>query len=797
MMLKYFNPVEFSSFDEPPRDTILHTIQSDILDMIDRGAPGNEAPVQLSKEHLDNDKSIIISSCHSPSREVEVLYDYILDLFNTDKTIGPGDILIMTPDIETYSPYIQAVFGSNADGAANIPFSVTDISLRKEISVIETFISILDISESRFEASRIIGLLENDDIAMKFDLSAGDVEIIRRWIIDTNIRWGINADEKKKLGLPAERLNTWEDGFDRLLAGYALPSIDESLFNGILPFDNIEGSDARTLGRFIRFFDILKTTGADLNAERTLVEWRDVLIKLIDNLFFSNENSTEMQTLINLINRLSYIQEKSGFDGTIDPAVIKSFFNNYSRKESTGAGFLTGNVTFCTMLPMRSIPHRIIGLIGMNGDSFPRITRTPNFNLISADPEPGDRSQRSDDRYLFLESIISARDKLYISYVGQSIRDNSDIPPSVVVSELLDYIDQAFASPGIKMKNRMIFKHRLQPFSPEYFKADSRLFSYSEENFNACFSMLNEKKEPDPFITDSLDDSINKTDEISLKDLINFFLHPAKYLVQKRLGLYLEESPGIINDREPFNLDRLSGYKIAQEIIEHYIEGRDINSYYKMMRATGAIPHGNIGDAIFKDLIADSSVFADKIMPHISPGKNAANTFSIDVSGIRLSGEIENLFPKGFVIYRYADVRAKDMIRAWINHLFLNSTLKNNNFKNSYLLCRDKFYIFRPVPDSGRILTNLINLFFSGQNQLIQFLTETSYEYAFNLFKGKSAETAFDKAVVKWNGSEKIRGEFDDPYYYICFNKTKPFDENFRHLAEEIYIPLLKCAGEI
>ncbi|WP_150322595.1 exodeoxyribonuclease V subunit gamma, partial [Enterobacter hormaechei] len=70
-----------------------------------------------------------------------------------------------------------------------------------------------------------------------------------------------------------------------------------------------------------------------------------------------------------------------------------------------------------------------------------------------ADPKRGDRSRRDDDRYLFLEALISAQSKLYISYIGRSIQDNSERFPSVLVQELVDYIGQSHYLAGDEALN--------------------------------------------------------------------------------------------------------------------------------------------------------------------------------------------------------------------------------------------------------------------------------------------------------------------------------------------------------
>jgi exodeoxyribonuclease V gamma subunit len=440
---------------------------------------------------------------------------------------------------------------------------------------------------------------------------------------------------------------------------------------------------------------------------------------------------------------------------------------------------------------MRSIPFKVLCLVGMNGDSFPRVTRTPNFNLIPQNPGRGDRSQRFDDRYLFLESIISAREKIYISYVGQSIQDNSEIPPSVVVSELLDYVEQAFISPEKNIRDIIITRHCLQPFSPSYFRNGTMLFSHSEENYNACCSMLKEKTEPESFITGKLDETEQPDNIIQIQNLLAFYRNPAKYLVRKKLGISLDEYSGILEDREPFGLDRLDSYAIDQELIDRIISNNDIEQYHKMIRSSGVLPHGNIGDTVFKSLIPGVRKFIRDIKPYIDTEKIDPYILELDINGFTLTGNIDNKRVNGLIHYRYADVKANDMLKTWLMHLILNTAEQNGNPQNSYLLCKKSFHEFTPVDNCKEILLDFIKLFIKGQNQLLHFFPETSYEYARLIFDDKPHDKAVDSAELRWSRNKHARTEIEDNYYYLCFNKIDPLDGHFCSLAKQIYIPLL------
>jgi len=306
----------YEQYENPGRRDVLAGVQSDILYLRDRGIKddgdilnsdewGNSARARLNRRQQppDRDSSIQVHSCHSPMREIEVLHDNLLDMFEQDSQLKPQDIIVMTPDIESYGPYIQAVFDAQIDAALRIPFSIADMGVRKASRGIDGFFSILDLANSRFSVPGILALLEVPGIKEKYNLSTADIEIAERWIQATNIRWGIDAQHRSKLGLPPFAENTWRAGIERLLLGYALPGNNQRMFSGLLPYDHIEGSEAGSIGKFLEFIDRLFNVVNALKQKSTLKDWRTILVDILDQFFAPNEDglSCNFPTRWNLI----------------------------------------------------------------------------------------------------------------------------------------------------------------------------------------------------------------------------------------------------------------------------------------------------------------------------------------------------------------------------------------------------------------------------------------------------------------------------------------------------------------
>jgi len=806
----------FEQFEEPQEHSILSCLQADFLNLRDReinifdmpvgSASDNEQISDSQPEILrlyEHDTSVQVHSCHSPMREIEVLHDNLLAMFEEDPELLPKDIIVMTPDIEIYAPYIYAVFDSQTDKSLWIPYSIADQSPRTGSRMIEGFLALLDINDGRFGAVQVLSLLEFPGIKERFDLVESDLKIIERWVRDTQIRWGIDADSRLEAGLSGFSENTWQAGLERLILGHAMPGENRHMFNGILPYDNIEGSDAQILGNFLNFISRLISWSAKLEQSRNLRKWQMILTALVDRFFKPDEKEErEFQILRNLLDDLGDIENNANLHDDIEPAVVKLYLKSRLEQNRYGSGFLTGGVTFCAMLPMRSIPFKILCLVGMNNDAYPRDFQPLNFDLIARHPQAGDRSRRNDDKYLFLESIISARKKLYISYVGQSIQDNSILPPSVLVSELLDTIEKSFVGSDEDLLKKIVTRHRLQPFSPWYFRSGTGLFSYSIENMLAGMA---EKAEPLPFVASRISLSPEEAAEwqkLDIDSLCRFFSNTARFFIQRRLGILLKDKSSLSDDRENFVLVALEKYLVEQNLLKARMSGSAIEDIKPVQKALGQLPHGHVGDFHYNEMSIEVENFVSKIERFTSAPPREPIEIDLNISGFELTGRVSEIAESGLVNIRYARKKVKDILTSWIYHLVLCHAAPSEYPQTSFLICKDSAMQFAPVPKSKALLEDLLDFFRCGLEEPIHFYPDTSYEYAeHKLNKSVSDQSALAKAGLKWHGGDSpkkyTKAESDDPYYDLCFRRMDPLDDEFKKISLKVFKPLIANSKEI
>jgi exodeoxyribonuclease V gamma subunit len=796
-------------YDDPDCIDLLSCIQSDILNLRERKATTAEAKNQTDHSAEaspplrieDSDTSIQVHCCHSPMREIEVLYDNLLAMFDQDPQLLPKDIIVMTPDIEVYAPYIQAVFEAQADERRRIPFRIADQSIRKQSRLIDGFLSLLDLKGSRLSAAGVMRLLESPGVKEKFGLDGADIETVERWIRDTRIRWGINNKSRQQLGLPATSENTWQAGIDRLLLGYAMPGNNQLMFDGILPYDNIEGNEIHSFGKFLYFIDNVFRCATMLEQPKQLKQWSTELKRLLDDFFLADEaTEREIQTLQTIFDDLGKRQADAEFDEILEFEPIRFYLVQRLAKSRRGSDFMTGGVTFCAMLPMRSIPFKIICLVGMNSEQFPRDDQFLTFDLTANHPRPGDRSRRNDDKYLFLETIISARKRLYISYVGQSILDNSRIPPSVLVSELMDAIDKGFYLSGKNILEHVVSIHRLQAFSPQYFLKDAKLFSYSEEN-RAAASSLNKPKEPVPLITGAIPLTPPEKEQAHrphLEILCRFFSSPVRFLLQQRLGIYLEETSVLTDKREDFTLTPLDRYLVGQNMVQARLAGRNLDEYRPVQMAMGQLPHGTVGTFNYNEMSVDAERFVRKIESFLDDKIADPLEAQIKINEFCLQVRFPEIYRQGLIQIRYANQRPQDLLNSWIYHLALCVAAPDNWPLTSILIHKNAIWRFSAVDENRKYLAALLNVYQQGLEKPLHFFPITSLEYVRQRHvKGKSKTIALALARRKWTGSDFARGESDNPYYNVCFKMTDPLDETFEEVSQAVFEPLLAHGTEI
>jgi exodeoxyribonuclease V gamma subunit len=795
-----------SCFDECfAAESLLHKVQRDIQ--------LNENPD--GEKLAPGDRSIQIHSCHTPMREVEVLFENLTAIFQADATLLPKDVLVLTPDINTYSPYIEAVFKSRSENdPRRFPVTLADRSQARASREAETFLNILKMPRSRFKASEVMTIWETPAVAKAFGLDEKMAAIVRQWVIEAGIFWGVDGEFREETVGVNYSEQSWRQGIERILAGFTFGGEAGGIFNtngqDILPFHCCEGEGAVLFGKLLDFLEALFALRVQLKSDRDIDPeafsadwWDNVLSGVIDKFFPESDDFAYSVALLREAVKTSLDAVRdSEYEGGISYEIIYDQLAAFFEKSMVAGGFLRGGITFCEARPMRSIPARIICILGLDEKSFPRREKHLSFDLMADKPRLGDRSARKDDRYLFLEALLSARDCFYLSYVGQGVKDNESRPPSVILSELIDYLKENYAVPEADL----ISEHPLQAFSWKYFIAENSKAEYCEKlGVKAAANLLSYSSEEEelarlrfvkPAVEEFTDGELENIPEelyrISLDELCEFFCNPAKYFLQKCLGAnpQVRDLPELA-DCESFGIESgLDTYKLAENIIRKYLSEwnkRDRNELkdemQRRLHAEGVIPVRAWGDIEFEKFFESFEPFAEKLSSVISePLPGVSGEYAFD-NGVLLQAEFDDLYKveneTRQLQFRYSKIRdnAKHLIRAALYELGAKTLGAVPAEGDLQLIGKDTEMKFKSE-NAAKKLARLTEIYLDGLRKPLEFFPNVSLAYA------KSGDAG--KALSKWESSVFHIGDGADAYVNCCFGKTFKATDEFKRVSEEI-----------
>jgi exodeoxyribonuclease V gamma subunit len=769
---------QFEDYQSSPDDSLLARIQNDILTLQDPSMPDIHDQFDLSP----TDRSIQFHICHSPLREAQVLHDRLLDLFETNPDLTPGDILVMAPDMERYSAAVAGTWETN-DDSLRIPWSLADRSHINDRPIIRSFLELMQILTGRFTGPEIIALLETEAVRNRFDIDEQGANSIRLWIRQTGICWGLDSEHRHALGIENSDLNTWRFGLDRMLLGYITGPLDDP-YNDILPWPGIRDSEADLLGSLCTLLDRLWQLHLDFSKNHTPDTWSKLLSNLVTDFFLLDTNENDQESITILRDVIADLEEHcktAGFNNHIDLTIILTFFKEALSTSYGGQAFLTGRVTFCNMVPMRSIPFRVICLLGMNDGDYPRSQHTPSFDLITSQPKTGDRNRRNDDRYLFLESLLSARDIFYISWVGRSQNDNAVLTPSVVIDELRNYIDRSCNTILGSPVSQLTTEYPLQPFSISCFEQTSASWSYAA----AWMPPTTQTKYTPVFLPEILEPTDENRRQVDINNLSRFWSHPVRFFLQERIGLQLWENEEDLPESEPFDLNHLEQYALGREVIQAHLNHEPPDRTFLRLQKSGSLPHQGFGDNFFNEMQKKILPFTNRVAALLVQPLEPFDLYGT-IGAFTITGRLDNLYLVGRITYRHAQLKTKDLLQLWIHHLALNFMRPANCQPVSIHVATDRTILLHPPQEPEKLLFQLLELYFQGLSQPLHFYPETSCAWflAAEDKKTRAAETS-------WDGGYQRKGEKEDAAYQIGLRGDSALDKNFIVLTQ-ILSPLFK-----
>ena len=786
-------------FSEEEGATLLAQVQGAVRDLLPLHEHPGLAPAQ-------DDRSIVFHVAHSVQREVEILHDQLLAMLADGAADGsalrPRDVVVMVPDIDTFTATIHAVFGQHRRSDPRyIPFEIGDVKDRSVNPLLVALEWLLRLPQQRCRQSEVRDLLDVPALAARFGLGADDLPTLGLWIEGAGVRWGLDQQHRDGLGLGAAGTqNAWIFGLRRMLLGYA--SGAGASFDGIEPYAEVGGLDAALAGSLAQLVEALLHWRAALAQLRTPAEWGAQARALLAT-FFKASDEADRLTLARLEESLlDWLDtcDNAGFVEPVPLGVLREAWLGGLDEPTLNHQFVSGGVTFCTLMPMRAVPFRVVCLLGMNDGDFPRRAPKADFDLLALPgmARPGDRSRRDDDRYLMLEALLAARDRLYISWVGRNVRDNSEQPPSVLVSQLRDYLQAGWQ---LHLAERTT-EHALQPFSRKYFEAGG-LLTYAGEwraaHVDGDGALAGYSDPLPPF-------ELDPGYRLKLGELASFMRQPVKYFFRRRLSVVFADENQLGDDEEPFTLDALERYLLEDALLDADGEPeqpepasvrRDLTLRAARLAREGRLPIGLVGKQwqrqLVEALLPVRTAWLALCVQFAQPAAKRAVT--IDCGALWLDDWLDQLRSDGQqsvwlmqmsskVLDKKGQPRGDKLIAMWLRQLAVAAL--DQEPVTGYLVARDAVVSMRPLaPAAATAALREVVLFWrQGMDQPLP----TACKTALALLQQGDPRATYD-------GDDFERsGERDD----LCLARVWPeyallaAEEAWPDCAAGLYGPLLE-----
>ncbi|GAB3768325.1 exodeoxyribonuclease V subunit gamma [Microlunatus parietis] len=740
--------------DGPP--TLLRLLQDDLA--ADRDPTGQAEERRLA----GTDESIRLHACHGPDRQVEVLREVLLGLLADDPTLEPRDVIVMCPDIETFAPLISAGFGL-ADAAPDqahpghqLRVRLADRSLRQLNPLLNTLSTLFDLATSRVEAAAVLDLISTEPVARKFSFSDDDLARIADLVERSGVRWGLDAPHRAAFAMSGFGQNTWAAGLDRLLLGIAMDESGHHYLGTALPLDDIDSSDVDLVGRLTECVERIRKAVTEFGRAWPLPEWIRLAREAIQAL--TAVGRTDSWQLGHAYAELARIGESvepaAAAETLLRPAEIRALFADSFRGRPSRANFRTGTLTMCTMTPMRSVPHRVVVLLGVDDGVFPRHSSIDGDDVVAAQPWIGDRDPRTEDRQLLLDAILSAEERLVVIYSGADPRTGADKPPAVPIGELLDTLDRtALPADGhASVRSMITTRHPLQPFDTRNFATDDhgRPFSFDRQGLRGARAAIGPRQQPaSPYAIGELPPR-PADDVIDLSDLSRFFAHPVRALLRMRAGLFLYEDDERPDDQIPIQLDGLESWSVGDRMLRLLLQGADLDQLTAAEWRRGTLPPQRFGSAALGPVVDQVRELAAGAEPYLT-GPARGVDITAEAGGAVITGTLPGIRDDGPVSVSYSRLGPKHRLASWIDLLALTVTEPDRPWR-AVTIGRRGCSMLGPVPAkiAGLLLGDLVDLYRTGLQGPLPLPPKASCEYARLSLAGRPIAPLLSKIGQLW-----------------------------------------------
>jgi len=788
--------------DLHPPTTLLGHLQADL-----RANHEPTAAERAARTLLPGDRSVQVHACHGPHRQVEVLREVLVGLLQDRPDLEPRDILVMCPDVETYAPLVEAGFGlgevvPGGHPAHGLRVRLADRALSSTNPLLGLAARLVEVAGGRVTATEVLDLLGSDVCRRRFRLDDDDLARISHWVGESGIRWGLDRDQRAAFSMDGFGHNTWRAGLDRVLLGVAISGDDLRHLGPALPLDDVGSNDVDLVGRLAEFCDRLERCVTALTRAGSVAEWVGALGEAARDL--GDVEPDDAWQIAQFEQELARIlAAASGASASpLRLADVRALLVSRLGGRPTRANFRTGTLTVCTMVPMRSVPHRVVCLVGLDDGVFPRTQWTDGDDVLARDPLTGERDVRSEDRQLLLDAVLAATDTLVVCYTGAGEHTGAERPPAVPLGELLDAVRATADGADV------VVRHPLQPHDPRNLAAPSP-FSFDVAALAGARAAVAERVPPAPFLPAPLPPP--EPDDVNLDDLVSFLHHPVREFLRGPMALGTARESDDVLDGIPIDLTALEEWDIGDRFVTSLLAGEEPGSVFLAEQLRGSVPPGQIGEATLVKITRDVEALLGQTADlRIGPPR----TLDLDVDlgdGRRLTGTVAGVFGNRLVSIGYSRLRAKQRLTSWIRLLALSAAFPDESW-SAHTVGRGKAGPTRslagPLDHRAHLwLADLVALHDEGQTRPLPLPLKTGCAWA----EAHAAEllgdprSATEVARREWTTDRfhplGITAEDADPWHELVWGGDPPLetllDEGLGDLAWRVWEPLVSGAERV
>lgn len=731
---------------------------------------------------IEKDSSVQIRSCHSPLREMEVLQTFLTKQFEEDPTLHPDDILVVTPDLRTYVPAIEAVFGSDEDGIPCMDHATglgRSGSVQESYQCIEVFLSLLD---SRFAFADVMDLFSMHPVMERLSITHSQLDQFQSWLEENTVYWGLDEHHRRMEGQPEERLHTWREALRRIWFGILVGGEQGDVIKDSLVYPRLSSTDDReTIGSFTNALCDLEVMLRQRREDRSVKDWCDWLGGWLDGWM----DASSAAQIRSLLSRMETEADIAQVTQVIPYSIFKRHLMTRTKREAAGSAVFTKGILFSSMVPVRNIPYRMIAMVGLDEDSYPRKAKESEMDMMALIPHETDKDRRDEDRQMFLESILAAGDIHYVSFVGQDKRDNEQKAVSPIISEWVTYLAEAT---GIQEKEWMQ-REPLSAYSVDHFRNTDRTPVYSSVAATVADRLHRQKSSSHGFTVAAPFNAAETGERIQLQDLVSFYKNPYRAFVKKQLETTFISAKTRANE---FGVDALETYLLFDTLLQSRLSGKDLDKVTNTLLLSGVLPAGYPGTLKTEQMNAYVHE-AIRILNEVGSDRNDQVTvreikisFPVDVDGRHLimDGSVPFYLEQSPITVQQSEMSGTWAMHHWIQHLaVLCQTSSPQTYGILHNIKKEPKLATFTAPDHYRTLfQDLIAYYLRFLSTPEDAFVYSSYAYAKKLADTNDEQKALDEAQAAFEVDDSgmsYRKDLQDLYTNRMVGKNRSFDPSF------------------